>query len=1158
MIDHFRSLLRQRTSARSQVGYILVTTLLAMLLCTILASTMLAVTASTVKVEESGRVRERQLRAAEGALDVAINEIRNNPTMAASDLPLLSEPGNARYDASKKPNEQLPKVPGDSGYDSTRDPAVNLQLNNALCNPLNNLVTVDTVPVRIYCYNDGLWEYDAQGNQVPGIPTDDGGVAVRLVGGEYQGDPVPGSDPIADVARTWKTGFPFTGAMQNFSQAEVNATAGQLVYTGDTPLRIVGGVEVKNQIAAVTATGRPGPAIEVDGVVAQGGPGMFDPETGTKGCGIAEPLDSFGASRTDVQASSIYVAPGTSLICNENELSVMGAGGLPLPNGEWDNTRVQRNRYQDWDGNNSIFKLNQNGVYDAFPTDCDTIDTVDGVVSIPAGSYDARATKILNSWFTGGCPGRTFYFEGGDYWFDVDDPALPESDPRKHSLVFADRESNWVFGPALNWAGARPSIAQFPEACDRRPPSPTSPDLSRGVSITLSSRTGIHHTAGRVAICGSILKQQAGNPPPTQTTTISQRPATSLGARLLPNAWLDVTSGVQPFAGSADAPRAADRNTARVTQPVTLACWDSGTCLTRHTLRVTGLGTRASDGIDPGPGVLGSAWVDLTADAEFANNPQQNLAFTRFGVTLSDGKTCSARFGTTSKSLPNRTADNYATISYNLLDDPLNDNLTDGIDSTCDTVLTGAGVGREDFRNATINVEVGLNPPKQANTRFGSGVFGGIIRWLCKNIAEPIGDFTGWYRVNCDNRPTSVTYAIDALAVRLGWTPSFDTPVSAAGTCSNCDMFENASQGAREVPSLYASTTTPAVSSPTTSFSVLRFPLQDPNLLDGFLPVRSLTVNAKMRKPATANATDKVDFVLKTHTGIWCRASVAISSITNDVEQPITLTPSNGNTCRQGASGPFVTSVDIGELVGHKDPLNNSVASTLDVEVILANTGAARTFEIDYATLTGTAGDVDGSGNVLGYPRPKDPFTVTWNPLTPNSTFIGATGDATFNVFGPVSVPNNDVRVRFNWQANSSGQVGFPIFNGANVTADKCSATTSELCRPALVASALGSWTTGAWPASPTPVQRPDAIASSGSTRKPIRQVVLVACVVDGGGASDQLLPRSEARVRISDKDGKALSPGAKVTVDRFRHLEGPSAYKTGAAASTDPCNVFG
>ena len=114
--------------------------------------------------------------------------------------------------------------------------------------------------------------------------------------------------------------------------------------------------------------------------------------------------------------------------------------------------------------------------------------------------------------------------------------------------------------------------------------------------------------------------------------------------------------------------------------------------------------------------------------------------------------------------------------------DPVNDSGVDGIDGTCDTVLT-PGMSRDLFRanNATVNVTVGLNPPKTANTRFGNNIFGGIIRWLCENIAEPIGTWTGWYQVNCDNRPPDVKFKVDAIAVRLGWTPTFDTPISAAG-----------------------------------------------------------------------------------------------------------------------------------------------------------------------------------------------------------------------------------------------------------------------------------------------------------------------------------------------------------------------------------------
>ncbi len=1201
-----RQMMIRRRPSGSQEGYVLITTLAGMVLCTIIISSLLAVTLSTISIEETGRTREKQNRAAEGAVDVAINQIRNSASTAASNLPLLKTFGDTGYDTTKKSNEQLPKVFDDLGYDKAQDPAVNPRLLNSACDPVYNLVNVEGTPVRIYCYNDGLSQYGPLGGDpVSGVPQDDGGVALRLVGDEYKGDPNPALDPLgatADKARLWKSQFPFSGAMQGFSQAEIDVTKGQLLYTGATPLKVTGGIEVKNQIAAVTEAGRSGPALKVDGFVAQGGPGMFDPETGTNGCGIAEPVDSAGATRADIQSASIYAAAGGALTCANPQLSVMGAGGLPPGNGDWNNARVQSTKYQDWDGFNGKFRQDNSGLYDVLNTDCERYNIGGGVISLPAGSYDSKATKTLNQWFGGGCPNRTFYFESGDYWFDVDDPALPESNPKKHSLVFGSYENNWVFGKR-NWAGERPMNAEFPDkACLRTAPSPASPDGSSGVSITLSSRTGLNHSAGRVAICGPILRQAATTDPvPTQTTAIWQRPATSLGARLLPDTWSSVSSA-PGFAGVADAPRLADRLSLKLSQDVSSECWVSGTCLFEKTFRLAGMGTRAADGADPGPGLLGSAWIDLTADADFANNPAQNLAYTKFALTLSDGNKCSMRFGTSNNALASRITDNYATTSYNLLDDPVADT-SDGIDGDCDTVMTAAnGVGREDLRNASIDVTVGLNPPKLENTvadRFLRGVIEVLLFFrnlfvnpdisssaffaqICPTTATVFRFFGR--AVSCDTRPPAgvVSYSVDAVAVRLGWTPTFDTPTNEPSGLNG--SFVNPANGRKEaVPAWTTVTNSIDAAQSSATQAKLNYTLKDPNLLDGFLPVRTLKLTAKMRKPAVTNAGDKVDFILKTTSGTWCTVTVPFTSITNNVEQTFDVDLNTLNTCRVGQAGAPVSSLEIGELVSHRNdpsPGTDNVFAAVQALVSLQNTSTSRIFELDYVTLQATAGDLDANGNTVGYPRPKDPFTVTWNPLTENKTYSNPVlgrpspriGDASFNVFGPVSVPNNDVRVIWNWnntvdppddpgKAIAAGPTGFAIFNGGSVAADKCSPPVAEFCRPGLVASALGSWTTGTWPANPTVTQQPDALASTGATRFPFRSARIVACVLDEKGnadpADDELLPRLDAKVLIADKQGTAVAAGSKVSVIDWKILKN-NPYKYGAAAAPDPCNIYG
>ena len=223
----------------------------------------------------------------------------------------------------------------------------------------------------------------------------------------------------------------------------------------------------------------------------------------------------------------------------------------------------------------------------------------------------------------------------------------------------------------------------------------------------------------------------------------------------------------------------------------------------------------------------------------------------------------------------------------------------------------------------------------------------------------------------CDNRPVGVSYSVDAVAVRLGWTPSFDTPTNEpSGLNAN---FTNPSFGAKEAVPQYATLTSSAISTGT-SVGKLQYRLKDPNLLDGFLPVRSLTLTAKIKKPATANANDKVDFTLLTHSGLQCTVSVPFSSIADDVETSFTLNPTSGTTCRVGASGAFVNAMEIGELVSHQDSpcdpcvaASNNVFTSLQALVLMQNTGTTRTFGMDYATLQATAGDTDGAGNTVGY-----------------------------------------------------------------------------------------------------------------------------------------------------------------------------------------------
>lgn len=90
---------------RPQGGYVLATILGLLILSTLLLLAMLSVSQSTIRIEQTGRVRERQARAAEAAVEVAVNQIRNSQTTATADPIKRKETGDAGYLAGKPDHE---------------------------------------------------------------------------------------------------------------------------------------------------------------------------------------------------------------------------------------------------------------------------------------------------------------------------------------------------------------------------------------------------------------------------------------------------------------------------------------------------------------------------------------------------------------------------------------------------------------------------------------------------------------------------------------------------------------------------------------------------------------------------------------------------------------------------------------------------------------------------------------------------------------------------------------------------------------------------------------------------------------------------------------------------------------------------------------------
>ncbi|MFZ4434834.1 MAG: hypothetical protein ACOYOQ_16710, partial [Microthrixaceae bacterium] len=477
-----------RSTRSGQSGSVLIASLVAMIVGTVLLAALLSLVSSTALVEQSNVSVARQIRASEGAIGAAITQIRNTPGVASST-------GDPCEPFGAAPPVTLPN--GNPGFNPPR-------------------IQVDGVQVIISCTNQGLSGPEQ-------VTRDDEQFAVRLVGDKAYSD-------FEGVARgsTWQT-TSWLGANRwnalltslpggpNATQVatELAATPAQLVHVGAKPMRVVGGVQVARETAALRTDGG-SPAVDVDGTFLQDGNGLFPSSTTRaadpviKPCGIIERSDLWGAGVADVAArpGAVPVGSDDNAVCDAGGLGYLNSA-TPPPPFLWSNRTIQERRNQ----------LTSNTGLDV--TDCSLIRGASGFPSQPVitleGAFDAAATKKLNEFFAA-CDATWVFLS--DVWFDVHDPT--RSDARRNSLVLDNANSNYVFAStnSLPWlsSGSRPDWSNdgtvngsFVDACSRTPGTE-----DKGGSITLSSRTGLRHNNGRVLVCGVV---QPGNSYPKTAIT---------------------------------------------------------------------------------------------------------------------------------------------------------------------------------------------------------------------------------------------------------------------------------------------------------------------------------------------------------------------------------------------------------------------------------------------------------------------------------------------------------------------------------------------------------------------------------------------------------------------------------------------------------------
>lgn len=402
------------------------------------------------------------------------------------------------------------------------------------------------------------------------VPFDDLGDAedVVVTCGERDSGPSAGDvelvgDGYDGLLTDWATRWPWSSLDGGSPLAGIDPS---LVHVGDGELEFNGNVTARNG-AALLREPAEGPAATVRGSYSQGTAGLG--ATGDS-CGLlAQP-----GSAAQVQASG-------GLTCGATI-----AAPVPQNYGIDETERTA------------------SGACPAGP-----------VVTFAAGRYDQDDVRTLNRWFGGDCPGRTFHFPTGIYWFDANDPS--RSADLQHALVIDDPTSSFVFGRPNGWStatGAAPS--DFPDAC-----APDVDAASPGASVVLSGRTEFRHLGGRLAICPFV------SPAGTAYPTLLQQPTAPRSVQVVSATSTNWSSPDNLLSGSSATPAAATFTCSFAAGGTTTVFCESQRSFT--------LGLRSQDA---GPLTSASLWLTGQETQQPINLVQSRTA--RMRVTLSDGTTC--------------------------------------------------------------------------------------------------------------------------------------------------------------------------------------------------------------------------------------------------------------------------------------------------------------------------------------------------------------------------------------------------------------------------------------------------------------------------------------------------------------------------------------
>ncbi len=402
-----------RPCRRGQGGFALIAGLvLWMLVCGVTLVALLSMTLTGSRTSAAQAVDSRQSRAADSALEAAVNQIRMDGSGAIG-APTSADDGTCQTGL------------GSSGSGLDYEDQVGT-----------------SVTVTAECLRSPQLTPRTDSGENPNAAKQ-----LDVVGGSYRS-----ASDLPDTVR-WKTdctgaadsncypwrlgiGGPNYLAQKSVIEAQSPTflhTSDPAVASGSSTLEVSGDLNVAGQ--ALPLVNPPGSddavGLTVGGSFKQGSVGLFDSVGGQGSCGVLGPSFPWNVKGARIiDSNDTAGVPECGVVVNTTE---PGPPSSPL----------------------------------LLPTRSvpSCAGAAGSVIPFDSGRYRKDQTTALNDLLGGACPGRVFWFKPGDYWFDVDDST--NSVRERNSLIIDDPTVRVIFGQP---SGGDAAAATFPDACDRSVP----------------------------------------------------------------------------------------------------------------------------------------------------------------------------------------------------------------------------------------------------------------------------------------------------------------------------------------------------------------------------------------------------------------------------------------------------------------------------------------------------------------------------------------------------------------------------------------------------------------------------------------------------------------------------------------------------------------